>query len=144
MRKAITCAAGCLACTAPAFAEVKTSSDTGFNIVHIASVKASPDEIWKRLIAPNDWWNKSHSWSGSTEGFYIDAQANGCFCELFQEKGTDGKVKTVGSVEHILRQPASRLEADPGTGRDALPAASLASPGGDTLWRDAHLRRHRP
>lgn len=119
MRKAITCAAGCLAFTAPAFAEVKTSSDTGFNSVHIASVKASPDEIWKRLIAPKDWWNKSHSWSGSTEGFYIDAQANGCFCELFQEKGADGKVKTVGSVEHmrvIFSQPGKVLRMQGGLG----------------------------
>lgn len=97
---------------APAFAEVKTSADNGFNIVHIASVAATPDEIWKRLLAPKDWWNKAHSWSGSSAGFYIDPQANGCFCELFQEKGADGKLKTVGSVEHmrvIFAQPGKVL-----------------------------------
>lgn len=119
MRTAIIFAAGYLAFTSPAFADVKASSDTGFNVVHIASVKASPDEIWKRLIAPKDWWNKSHSWSGSTDGFYIDAQANGCFCELFQEKGADGKVKTVGSVEHmrvIFAQPGKVLRMQGGLG----------------------------
>jgi hypothetical protein len=119
MRTAITFAAGYLAFASPAFADVKASSDTGFNVVHIASVKASPDEIWKRLIAPKDWWNKSHSWSGSTDGFYIDAQANGCFCELFQEKGADGKVKTVGSVEHmrvIFAQPGKVLRMQGGLG----------------------------
>jgi hypothetical protein len=106
-------AAACIAAIAsPAYAEVKATSDTGFNIVHIASVEATPDEIWKRLLAPKDYWNKAHSWSGSSEGFYIDAQANGCFCELFQEKGADGKLKTAGSVEHmrvIFAQPGKVL-----------------------------------
>jgi hypothetical protein len=104
-----------VALTAPASAasaEVKATSDSGFNVVHIASVAATPEEIWKRLLAPKDWWNKAHSWSGSSAGFYIDAQANGCFCELFQEKGADGKLKTVGSVEHmrvIFAQPGKVL-----------------------------------
>lgn len=100
------------ALSTPAFAEVKATSDTGFNVVHIASVEAVPDAIWKRLLAPKDWWNKAHSWSGSSASFYIDAQANGCFCELFQEKGADGKLKTVGSVEHmrvIFAQPGKVL-----------------------------------
>jgi hypothetical protein len=98
--------------SSPAHAEVKATGDSGFNIVHIAEVDAAPDVVWKRLIAPKDWWNKAHSWSGSSEGFYIDPQANGCFCELFQEKGADGKVKTVGSVEHmrvIFAQPGKVL-----------------------------------
>lgn len=100
------------ALSSPAFADVKATSDTGFNVVHIASVAATPEEIWKRLLAPKDYWNKAHSWSGSSAGFYIDAQANGCFCELFQEKGPDGKLKTVGSVEHmrvIFAQPGKVL-----------------------------------
>lgn len=100
------------ALSTPALAEVKTTTDTGFNIVHITEVAAAPDVVWKRLIAPKDWWSKTHSWSGSSDGFYIDAQAGGCFCELFQEKGADGKVKTTGSVEHmrvIFAQPGKVL-----------------------------------
>ena len=104
---------GLLAATAsPALAEVKAASESGFNVVHIASVNATPDEIWKRLVSPKDYWNKAHSWSGSSAGFYIDAQANGCFCELFQETDANGKVKTVGSVEHmrvIFAQPGKVL-----------------------------------
>lgn len=98
--------------SSPALAEVKTITDTGFNIVHIAEVAAEPDVIWKRLIAPKNYWSKAHSWSGSSEGFYIDAQANGCFCEMFQEKDADGKTKTTGSVEHmrvIFAQPGKVL-----------------------------------
>jgi hypothetical protein len=112
MKMLLTVAAAIAASSSPAFAEVKATSDTGFNVVHITSVAATPDEVWKRLLAPKDWWNKAHSWSGSSAGFYIDAQANGCFCELFQEKGADGKLKTVGSVEHmrvIFAQPGKVL-----------------------------------
>ena len=100
------------ATASPAFAEVKSASETGFNIFHIATVDATPEEIWKRLLAPKDYWNKAHSWSGSSAGFYIDAQANGCFCELFQEPDANGKLKTVGSVEHmrvIFAQPGKVL-----------------------------------
>ena len=110
--RVILVAASAAVASSPAAAEVKATADTGFSIVHIASVKATPDEIWKRLLAPKDWWNKAHSWSGSSAGFYIDAQANGCFCELFQEAGADGKLKTTGSVEHmrvIFAQPAKVL-----------------------------------
>jgi hypothetical protein len=112
MKHLVITAVICAATASPAFADVKAASETGFNIIHIATVQATPDEIWKRLVAPKDYWNKSHSWSGSTVGFYIDAQANGCFCELFQETDANGKVKTVGSVEHmrvIFAQPGKVL-----------------------------------
>lgn len=101
MKRVLFPAALLAAMSSPAFAEVKAASDTGFNSVHIATVNATPEEIWKRLLSPKDYWNKAHSWSGSSAGFYIDAQANGCFCELFQEADENGKLKTVGSVEHM-------------------------------------------
>ncbi len=85
----------------PAMAEVKPTNATSFASSHLAQVDATPDDLWKRLIAPKDWWNPSHSWSGSTSGFYIDAQAGGCFCELFQNKDAKGQLKTEGSVEHM-------------------------------------------
>lgn len=96
----------------PAQAEVKTLTEQGFSTLHAADVLAKPDDVWKRLLAPKDWWNPSHSWSGSTDGFYIDPQAGGCFCELFQEKDKDGKLITKGSVEHmrvIFGQPSRVL-----------------------------------
>ena len=100
------------ATSTPALGEVKAEAEDGFNIIHVATVNATPDEIWRRLLSPKDYWNKAHSWSGSAAGFYIDAQANGCFCELFQETDSNGKVKTVGSVEHmrvIFAQPGKVL-----------------------------------
>jgi hypothetical protein len=97
---------------APALAEVKNVSEQGFLSVHSGEVIAKPDDVWKRLLVPKDWWNKAHSWSGSVDGFYIDAQAGGCFCELVQEKDKDGKIVNKGSVEHmrvIFSQPGRVL-----------------------------------
>jgi hypothetical protein len=101
MKSVLLPAAVLAAIPSPAFAEVKAASDAGFNSVHIATVNATPEEIWKRLLTPKEYWNKAHSWSGSSAGFYIDAQANGCFCELFQEADENGTLKTIGSVEHM-------------------------------------------
>jgi hypothetical protein len=105
-----------LAASVPAHAEIKAQSDAGFNVVHIAEVEATPDDLWKRLISPKDYWSKEHSWSGSSAGFFIDAQAGGCFCELMQDKETGGKAKPAGkpagSVEHmrvIFAQPGKVL-----------------------------------
>ena len=112
MKSCLVPAALIAALSSPAQGEVKTVTDTGFNVVHIAEVAAEPDVVWKRLIAPKSYWSKAHSWSGSSDGFYIDAQAGGCFCELFQEQGADGKTKTTGSVEHmrvIFAQPGKVL-----------------------------------
>lgn len=87
--------------TNPAAAEIKSQSDTGFVVGHTAEVLAKPDEVWKRLIVPKEYWNPAHSWSGSVAGFYLDAQAGGCFCELLQDKAADGSSKPRGSVEHM-------------------------------------------
>lgn len=101
-------ACGMLAAT-PATAEIKSQGETGFVVGHSVEVLAKPEEVWKRLIVPKEYWNPSHSWSGSVSGFYIDAQAGGCFCELLQDKTTDGTAKTRGSVEHMRV-----MFADPG------------------------------
>jgi hypothetical protein len=85
----------------PAFAEVKKQDAGGFLVSHIAEVEASPEALWNRLIKPKDWWNKEHSWSGSTDGFYISPQAGGCFCESIKGKDKDGKDLLIGSVEHM-------------------------------------------
>jgi hypothetical protein len=94
---------------APASADVKPANSTSFLSTHKAEVAATPAELWKRLIVPKDWWNPDHSWSGTVSGFYIDAQAGGCFCELFQIKDNKGKLQTAGSVEHMRV-----IYADPG------------------------------
>lgn len=109
MKKIILIAACGTLIAAPANAEIKSQSETGFVVGYTAEVLAKPEDVWKRLLVPKEWWNPAHSWSGKTDGFYIDAQAGGCFCELLQDKATDGSVKPRGSVEHMRV-----LFADPG------------------------------
>jgi len=101
MKKILFLVTGFTLITTPAFAEVKSQSETGFVVGHTAEVLAKTDDVWKRLLVPKDWWNPAHSWSGKTDGFYIDAQAGGCFCELLQDKAADGSIKPRGSVEHM-------------------------------------------
>ncbi|MEQ1539198.1 MAG: hypothetical protein ABL928_09740 [Sphingorhabdus sp.] len=101
MKKILFLATGFALITTPAYADVKSQSEAGFVVGHTAEVLGKPEEVWKRLLVPKEWWNPSHSWSGKTDGFYIDAQAGGCFCELLQDKAADGSVKPRGSVEHM-------------------------------------------
>jgi hypothetical protein len=101
MKKALIPAAALLALSNPAFAEVKSQSENGFSVVHITDVDAEPMDIWARLISPKDYWSKTHSWSGSVEGFYLEPKAGGCFCENMMDKDAKGKPKVTGTVEHM-------------------------------------------
>lgn len=78
-----------------AHGKIIQQSDTGFLVTHMAEIEAGPDEIWRRLIKPSAWWDSDFSWSGSSDGLYLDEKAGGCFCEkLPADKGA-------GSVEHM-------------------------------------------
>ena len=92
----------------PAAAEVIASSETGFVIRETAEVPADPAQTWQALIAPQNWWNKAHTFSGDPANLYLDAQGGGCFCEKLPLKdaapGTRG-----GSVAHMRV-----VYADPG------------------------------
>lgn len=146
MIKYITMGAASLALfTTSAQAEVKTMTEQGFSTLHAADVLAKPEDVWKRLLVPKDWWNPAHSWSGSTEGFYIDPQAGGCFCELFQEKDKDGKIVTKGSVEHMrvlfsqpgrvlrMRGSLGPLQAEAATGTLTIAMEPLKSGAGTRI-----------
>jgi hypothetical protein len=91
----------------PAAAKVIDQSDAGFTTAHSARVAASPDDVWKMLRAPQNWWAKEHSWSGDAANFWMDAQAGGCFCEKLP-----GEAGAMGSVQHariIFAKPAEML-----------------------------------
>jgi uncharacterized protein YndB with AHSA1/START domain len=91
----------------PAAAKLIDQSDAGFTAAHSARVAATPEDVWKMLRAPQNWWSKDHSWSGDAANFWMDAQAGGCFCE----KLPDGE-GAMGSVQHariIFAKPAEML-----------------------------------
>lgn len=102
-RFALASLALCLA--EPASAEVVARSDNGFVIRHVAEVTASPEDAWKQLVVPADWWNGVHTFSGDAKNLSLDPRAGGCFCEVLpgakEEWGEKGWLHPRGGVEHM-------------------------------------------
>ena len=92
----------------PATAEVIASSDAGFATRATAEVPADPAATWQKLIAPQTWWNKAHTFSGDSANLYLDAQGGGCFCEKLPLKDAAPGARG-GSVAHMRV-----VYADPG------------------------------
>ncbi|MBA3942164.1 MAG: hypothetical protein C0520_13220 [Sphingopyxis sp.] len=90
---------------APASAKVIDQSEIGFTVAHTAQVAASPEDVWKMLRMPQNWWSAEHSWSGDAANFWLDSQAGGCFCEKLPDpagatKPGGGPGPGLGSVQH--------------------------------------------
>lgn len=83
-----------------AASKITAQSENGFAVFHVADVAAEPDEIWSKLILPNNWWSGDHSFSGDADNFYLEPKINGCFCELLIDKDAEVKKET-GVVEHL-------------------------------------------
>lgn len=92
---------GVLSFSIPARAEVIASSESGFVVRVSAEVAASPDDAWKELVNPADWWSKAHTFSGDAANLYIDSQATGCFCEKLPPAKDAPAGRRAGSVEHM-------------------------------------------
>ena len=109
MLRSLLILTGVFALTAPpASAEVIASSESGFVTRATAEVPTDPAAAWTALIAPQNWWNKAHTFSGDSANLYLDAQGGGCFCEKLPLK--DGAPGTRGgSVAHMRV-----VYADPG------------------------------
>ena len=108
LRSLLTLAGGLTLTTPPAAAEVVASSEAGFVVRETAEVPADPAATWAALVAPQNWWNKAHTFSGDSANLYLDAQGGGCFCEKLPLK--DGAPGTRGgSVAHMRV-----VYADPG------------------------------
>ncbi len=110
---------GLSALTAPANAEVVSSSDSGFVSRVSLDVAASPEEAWKVLIAPATWWSSEHTYSGDAANLYLDAQATGCFCELLPLPKDAAEGARRGSVEHlhvVFASPGKALRLTGGLG----------------------------
>lgn len=100
-----------LAIAVPAEAELFAVSDAGFVSDHSVTVAAEPAAVWKALIAPNQWWSASHTYSGVSANLYLDAQATGCFCEKLPKPADAPDGQRMGSVEHM-----HVVQADPQRG----------------------------
>lgn len=85
----------------PACAEVVASSEAGFVIRLTEEVTASPQESWKMLLTPGEWWSSEHTYSGDAMNLYLDAQATGCFCEKLPRPKDAPEDQRNGSIEHL-------------------------------------------
>ncbi|MBO9516686.1 MAG: SRPBCC domain-containing protein [Porphyrobacter sp.] len=103
-----------LTAAAPLAAKVAASSEAGFVSHNEALVRAPPEQVWATLIAPSQWWNSAHTYSGDAANMTLNAKAGGCFCERVPGKG-----RPDGEVEHmrvIYMTPHSALRLSGGLG----------------------------
>jgi uncharacterized protein YndB with AHSA1/START domain len=86
-----------------AHAEVVDAQANGFEVKRTALLNAPADKVYAALAQPSQWWNKDHTWSGSSANLSLAPMAGGCFCE---------KLPNGGSVMHmtvVYAQPGQGL-----------------------------------
>tara|TARA_R100001129_G_C5290935_1_gene239663 strand:- start:395 stop:1093 length:699 start_codon:yes stop_codon:yes gene_type:complete len=83
-------------------AEVTESSDTHFVVRQAVDVAAPPADVWLALIAPGDWWNDAHTWSGDASNMTLTPQAGECFCETIPPEDKGDTAGLEGSVQHMV------------------------------------------
>ena len=94
-------AAGLLAFSMPAAADVIESDEDHFVTRDEVVVDADPKATWLALISPARWWSSEHTWSADAANLTLTPQAGGCFCERIPESDEPGRITLEGSVEHM-------------------------------------------
>jgi uncharacterized protein YndB with AHSA1/START domain len=65
-----------------AAAEVADASANGFSVKVTLNVRASPDDVYRKLVRNiGEWWDSSHTFSGNSHNLTIKEKPAGCFCE---------------------------------------------------------------
>lgn len=85
--------------------EVKAKAADGMTIQIVAEVPLDRDAAWARLLDVPSWWSGAHSYSGSADNLSLNAEAGGCWCEIWSG----------GEVEHgrvVTVMPRSTLRID--------------------------------
>lgn len=74
-------------------AAVADSSATGFTLKLSYKIKATPADVYGKLIHNvGEWWNSQHTFSGDAHNLSIEEKPMGCFCE---------KLPNGGGVRHM-------------------------------------------
>jgi uncharacterized protein YndB with AHSA1/START domain len=97
--------------TTPAYAEVKSATDAGFEVSRTLTINATPTQVYRALGQPSRWWSKAHTYSGDARNLSLVLRAGGCFCEKIPADG--------GTVEHarvVYAQPGKLLRLQGGLG----------------------------
>jgi uncharacterized protein YndB with AHSA1/START domain len=99
-----TLLATALLLTTPGYADVKSVTDSGFEVSRTTTINASPAQVYRALGQPARWWSKAHTYSGDARNLSMVLRAGGCFCEKIPADG--------GTVEHarvVYAQPGKQL-----------------------------------
>ena len=123
IRKILLAMLFCIAGVGWAAAEVADSAAGGFTVKTTLTIKAAPEEVYRRLIRIGDWWNAEHTYSGDAHNLSIEEKAGGCFCE---------KLPNGGSVQHLevlFIAPGQTLRMGGGLG----PLQGMAASGSMTI-----------
>jgi hypothetical protein len=85
-------------------AKVLDSAAGGFTVQTIVQMKASPEEVYRKLIGNvGEWWNPAHTFSQDAHNLRIEDRPGGCLCEKMPNNGF------VRHLEVILAMPGQRL-----------------------------------
>lgn len=97
MRLSVGCALAALILACPVGAEVTASSEIGFASHNEVLVSVPPERAWDLLLAPAEWWNGDHSYSGDAANMVLYATPGECFCERIPS----GSDRPDGQIEHM-------------------------------------------
>jgi len=93
----------------PAAAEVVEAAEGGFVVEVTARVPVAPGEAWAALIAPAEWWDADHTWSGDASNLSLEPAAGGCFCEVLPRGGSVEHMRVIYSAPEQLLRMAGAL-----------------------------------
>lgn len=93
--------AGLLMASAPAQAEVASKSAEGFVVRVSAHVTSTPDQSWRTIVVPAQWWVRTHTFSGDSANLTLDPVPGGCFCEKLPLPKGAAKGDRPGGVQHL-------------------------------------------
>jgi uncharacterized protein YndB with AHSA1/START domain len=124
-----------IAFTGFAHADVVDSATGGFDLKTTISIKATPEEVYRRLVQNvGDWWSSDHTYSRDAHNLSIEAKPMGCFCEQLPPGGSVRHMQVVsvfpgkslgltgalGPLQNIAANGNMRFAVSPGEGGTKL------------------------
>ena len=101
---------GALLLPLTAAAAVVASGPGGFVVREEVVYVGAPDAAWQRLVAPAQWWNPAHTYSGNAANLTLALEPGGCWCERLPAGGF------VRHMEVAYAAPATALRLLGGLG----------------------------
>ena len=103
---------------AGAHSEVLDVAPAGFEVQERVHIAAAPDRVYAALIEPKHWWSSTHSFSGDSANFTLDAKAGGCWCEVLPDGGSAQHMVVVYALPGKTLRLRGALGPFQGTGTD--------------------------